>query len=295
MDLPDSPRPAPSTSTTSTASTTEEAKRTAAQQDLAPLPKRRGLDLSLSQVVGGSLAAATAAALTSKLGLAGTILGAAGISLVTALAGALYTQSLRRTQARVRAAAARAAPAYRPRGGATPPPDDDTADRDEAVRAPDGAARDDGPRTGRRPHTGDVVPHPAPRAGALLAGLNLRRVVLSTVAVFALALAGLTGFELATGQSVSGVSGTTIGELARVGQDPGGTGTGGQRPDREPARSTSPDSEPVTEPDAPTSTPAPTTGDPEPGPTPSGDPTPTTPPAPTEPPISTPAPVNPPT
>jgi len=64
------------------------------------------LDLSLAQVAGGSLAAATAAALSSGLGVAGTIAGAAVISVVTAVAGALYTQSLRRTRAHTRAVAA---------------------------------------------------------------------------------------------------------------------------------------------------------------------------------------------
>ncbi len=77
-----------------------------------PLPGQRSrpvrriqLDLSPSQVAGGSLAAATAAALSSTLGVAGTIVGAAVFSLITAVVGALYTQSLRRTRTRMAAAA----------------------------------------------------------------------------------------------------------------------------------------------------------------------------------------------
>jgi hypothetical protein len=61
-----------------------------------PTPSRR-LDLSLAQVVGGSLAAATAAAAGSRLGVIGTISGAAIISVVASVASAFYTTSLRHT------------------------------------------------------------------------------------------------------------------------------------------------------------------------------------------------------
>ncbi|MDQ6642174.1 MAG: hypothetical protein M3Y66_06745, partial [Actinomycetota bacterium] len=61
------------------------------------------LDLSLTQLIGGSAAAATAAALGSRLGVVGTIVGAALVSVISAIAGAVYTQSLRRTREMVRA------------------------------------------------------------------------------------------------------------------------------------------------------------------------------------------------
>ncbi len=62
-------------------------------------PRRATLpDLSLTQMIGGSLAAATAAALGSRLGLVGTIAGAAVGSVVTALAANLYTSSLHRAR-----------------------------------------------------------------------------------------------------------------------------------------------------------------------------------------------------
>ena len=47
------------------------------------------LDLSLTQLLGGSAAAATAAA-GSRLGVVGTIAGAAVLSLVSAIAASLY-------------------------------------------------------------------------------------------------------------------------------------------------------------------------------------------------------------
>ncbi|WP_076260911.1 hypothetical protein [Intrasporangium flavum] len=61
-------------------------------------PRSRLLDLSLTQILGGSLAAATAAALGSRLGLLGTIAGAAIGSVVTAVAANLYTNSMARAR-----------------------------------------------------------------------------------------------------------------------------------------------------------------------------------------------------
>ncbi len=60
--------------------------------------RSRLLDLSLTQIVGGSMAAATAAALGSRLGLLGTITGAAIGSVVTAVAANLYTNSMARAR-----------------------------------------------------------------------------------------------------------------------------------------------------------------------------------------------------
>jgi hypothetical protein len=73
----------------------------------------RKLELSLAQTIGGSLAAATAAAAGSQLGAAGTITGAAVVSVVASVAGALYTSSLRHTGDRVSSVlrAARGGPA----------------------------------------------------------------------------------------------------------------------------------------------------------------------------------------
>src|SRR6478735_9648179 len=64
--------------------------------------KKKGFDLSLTQVVGGALAAMTAAALGSTLGVAGTIAGAALASIVAGVAGSLYTESLRTGREKVR-------------------------------------------------------------------------------------------------------------------------------------------------------------------------------------------------
>src|SRR4051794_41641786 len=59
--------------------------------------KKSGFDLSITQVLGGALAAVTAALLGAQLSVAGTVIGAALASIITAVGGALYTASLRRT------------------------------------------------------------------------------------------------------------------------------------------------------------------------------------------------------
>ena len=64
--------------------------------------KAKQLDLSATQIVGGALAAMTAAALGSRLSVAGTIVGAALASIIAAVAGSLYTASLRRTRDKVK-------------------------------------------------------------------------------------------------------------------------------------------------------------------------------------------------
>ena len=64
--------------------------------------KAKELDLSATQIVGGALAAMTAAALGSQLSVAGTVVGAALASIIAAVAGSLYTASLRRTRDKVK-------------------------------------------------------------------------------------------------------------------------------------------------------------------------------------------------
>lgn len=52
-------------------------------------PRQKMLELSMTQIIGGSLAAATAAVLGSRLGVVGTIAGAMLISIISAVAGAI--------------------------------------------------------------------------------------------------------------------------------------------------------------------------------------------------------------
>lgn len=174
-----------------------------ADPDTSPPPRRPLLDLSLTQLVGGSLAAATGAALASRLGVAGTILGAACVSLISAVAGAAYTQSLRTTRARVRTVSGQ-------------PPRSDT----EAL----GTRAAGSHAAGARP-----TPPPVRRL------LRPQAVLAAAAAVFVIAFASITGYELLTGAPISGGSGgTTLNEVTGTGQAAGTEpGTDGEHPERD--------------------------------------------------------------
>jgi hypothetical protein len=63
---------------------------------------RERVQLSFAQAAASVLATVSAAVLCSFFGVAGTIIGTAVTSLVATIGGALYSYSLRRTQARLR-------------------------------------------------------------------------------------------------------------------------------------------------------------------------------------------------
>ncbi len=129
-------------------------------------PDRPKIDLSVAQIVGGALAAVTAAALGSRLGVAGTLGGAAVASVVAGVASSVYTTSLRRTQEKVRTV----------------------------------------------------------WTGRARTGLPWTRMLGGVVAVFALAIVALTGFELVSGSAVSGGHGTTIERASRAHEPKGSPG-----------------------------------------------------------------------
>lgn len=182
--------PHPQTTTTSSTSSTTFAASAlhggATPAESAPPEHQARLGLSLSQVVGGSLAATTAAALGARLGVAGTLVGAAVASVVSAVAGAAYTHSLRRTREIIRTT--------RVSGGSTHDPAGLPGESVSGV-------------------TTVRVSRPPVR-------LNLRRIIVATVSVFAVAAIAITGFELVSGRALDGGSGTTASQLV-----PGGSST----------------------------------------------------------------------
>ena len=187
-----------------------------------PEPTKPGL--SATQIAGGALASMTAAFLGSRLGVAGTVAGAALVSVVIAVGGTVYTSSLRRTQHHVRRAWAARAPGDSPR-------------RDHGRGA--GAQGTDAPPPAAlsgQPATDPVVPVPRAR-------LRWKPVIVGALAIFALAATVLTGLELATGHALSGGPGTTIGQVS----------AGGPRqsaPTSKPGSSARPTPSPTTRPSA---------------------------------------------
>jgi len=153
-------------------------------------------DLSAAQVVGGALAAMTAAALGSRLSLAGTVIGAALASVIAAVSGSLYTASLRRTRQTVRAVIGGRLTdtAGSPSGQAQP------VSGVSSVVAPSSLpSLDRSARASRR------------------RGLVVRSVV-GAAAIFALAGGALTIYEAASGHALSGGGGTTLSQVQQGGR-----------------------------------------------------------------------------
>ncbi|MEV7872025.1 hypothetical protein AB0P17_39300 [Streptomyces sp. NPDC088124] len=156
------------------------------------------IELSLPQVAGSALAAVAAAVLASQLGVYGTIIGAGVVSVVATCGGSVFQHFFHRTGEQIRVAAVQARPGGRQ--VAVPP------DRGDPVRGSD-------------------VLGPAPPVNeefnrATTHGTRVRgwkRPVLAAGVVFGVAMAGVTGFELISGQGLGGGTGTTVGSVVSGG------------------------------------------------------------------------------
>ena len=205
-------------------------------------PEKPKAALSFAQVAGGALAAMTAAALGSRLSVAGTVVGAALASVIAAVAGSVYTTSLRRTHDRVSAV-------WKGRGRVD-------------VAPPPGPGVDDAAAAASEP----VTPVTSTSVGSTAAGrrrIGWKPILAGALLMFAVAAVALTGIELATGHALSGGSGTTVGQVADGGTTPSSRPTQQATPTPTPTTSTS--SKPTATPSA-TPTSGPTT-DPTPSPT----------------------------
>lgn len=217
-----------------------------------PSAKPRLLDLSATQLIAGALAAMTSAVIGAQLGVAGTILGAAVGSLVAAVATSLYTASLHHTKNKIHSAYV-----AKVHGDQAETTTTTTTTTSGTTAIPP----DDQPTTVLP--VLPVVPTPSEAdLDAELAEdeesdngrtrLRWKPILLSAAAVFALAIASITVFELITGHSLSGGQGTTISEVGPGGSDQPSaapTGSPSPRPTAEPT--TQPTSAPPTEPTAP--------------------------------------------
>lgn len=192
---------------------------------------------NLPQLAGGALAAVTSAALGSRLGVAGTLAGAAIGSLVAAVASTLYTKGLEHTRDGVKRIVRR-----------------DAKGKPEVLEVSEGG------RT--RPATGWRRPL------AITGGMAL-----TAVASFVLAMGVITGWEFGSGQSLDGTGRTTVGQVGngRASTKPSPTATTSASASSRPSASATTTEPATTEPSpsvTPTPTPTPTTA--QPTPTPSG-------------------------
>ncbi len=188
------PTPGPPTGSTSQNASPDATPSGATAADAGTDQRATFLDLSLTQLAGGALAASSAAALGARIGVGGTLLGAALGSLVSAIAGAAYTHSLRRTRDFV---LRRGRPDD---ADGSPAAGEPATDPDELSPTSAGP----GERESARYRRFD------------LGRLEMRRVALGAGALFALVIALLTGIELATGHSLDGKQGTTVGQVTKV-------------------------------------------------------------------------------
>lgn len=274
-------------------------------------PKERRIDLNVPQVAGSAVAAVAAAVAASQLGVYGTILGAGVMSVVATCGGSVFQHFFRRTGEQIREVTVYTRETRDTRGA------HEAGGSGSGRRLPDGSVDattvlrtvtvDPGRTELLEPLTGDgtrpLASYPAYPDEEFTAstthGTRIRgwkRPVLGAVAVFAVSMAGITTYELISGNDLSGGQGTTVGSVVRggtprhddpapsVGGDPGQGRTPGQESggtpgtDPQDGQSRSPDAgqgdRPTTEP-TPTPTPSGPGGDETapaatPTPTPSG-------------------------
>lgn len=231
------------------------------------------VSFSLPQITGGALAAATAAALGSSLGTAGTIFGAAVASVIGGIAGTLYSAGIDRTHRKVTEAIQRGYERVRTEDRPTqqlPATDAETQVLTDAGLIFRDSA-DDLAQT-----RVDLSPVDDPGGDGNGRKPVWKVMAITIAAIFLLALVVVTALELGLGRALDGSDGTTVSQVVRR---PSSTPTPTPTPARPtPARPT-PSATTPTEPATPTITPT------EPTPT-----TPTTPTAPVTSPVS-PAPV----
>lgn len=139
-----------------------------------PDAERKRIDLNVPQVAGSALAAVIAAKLASSFGVYGTILGAGVVSVIATCGGTLFQHFFRRTGEQLRVA--------------------------------------------KTPGAGSPLPGP-PAEGEFSAGTvyrarvkSWRRPVIAAALVFGVTMGGITTYELVSGSSFSGGSGTTVGD-----------------------------------------------------------------------------------
>lgn len=215
---------------------------TSPRSTTSPDGTTRKIDLNLTQIAAAALAAVTSAVIGSRLGALGTLIGAAGASVVTTVGTALYRASLERSQERVRSLAylrrTRTLPVVPNESGAeqSPPTAVNVPATDEQLTG----STDSGPQ-----HQAPSRRFPTLQWGAAIVG---------TLAAFLLAMMVITGFETATGETVGdNGSGTTLGRVVDPAPAPRDSTTTPPSPS-----STTPTSETPTETTAPTDTATPT-------------------------------------
>ncbi|MFJ8193028.1 hypothetical protein ACIQ8D_25175 [Streptomyces sp. NPDC096094] len=166
----------------------------AGETDTRAEVKSKRIDLSVPQVAGSALAAVVAAKLASSFGVYGTILGAGLISVVATCGGSVLQHFFKRTGEQMR------------------------------VKRTVGTVRTGGPAA---PGPGEFTEATVYRARTT----GWKRPVVAAALVFGVTMAGITTYELASGESLSGGRSTTVGSAftghGKSAPDPGESGDSG--------------------------------------------------------------------
>lgn len=184
----------------------------------------RRIEISVAQVVASALAAVSSAFLLSKLGAAGTVIGAAIASVVATVGSALYVHVFRRTSEQLRDVRAQMGPNAL---GVPAAAHDAPLGRSMATPAAANAGADDATRVlpvfdpsthGAEPLAETAGREPVPVPEPSRTRTWLVRSGIAAVAVFAIAMASITVVELGMGRSFAslfgnGGAGSTIGDF----------------------------------------------------------------------------------
>ncbi|MFC7982422.1 hypothetical protein [Streptomyces sp. NPDC057336] len=168
----------------------------AGETDARTEVRSRRIDLSVPQVAGSALAAVVAAKLASSFGVYGTILGAGLISVIATCGGSVLQHFFKRTGEQLR---------VRRTGG--------------GVRTVPAPATGAGPAVAPGEFTEGTVYRARTR--------GWKRPLVAAALVFGVTMAGITAYELASGESLSGGRSTTVGS-AFSGHNKAGSGAGEQ-------------------------------------------------------------------
>jgi hypothetical protein len=234
-------------------------------EPLPPPAPTKKINLTAAQVGASAAASATSAVGASFLGAGGTIAGAALGSVVTTVAGALYTRSLERAGSRLRdttTVLVKRMPSDGVRASSVPTHLGDVAD--PAAGEPAGETTVAVPAE-------PVMPEEAGHLARAAEATEQRRrpwlLIVIAAAGFALAVVGISAAESLLGHPVSGGSGgTSVGRVIGTEPDTSGDRKPTTPPSTEPSAeesattgdepTTEPSSEPSQEPSSQASTPA---------------------------------------
>ncbi|MFE5604630.1 hypothetical protein ACFQ8O_36270 [Streptomyces coelicoflavus] len=167
-----------------------------AEADVSSKGEPRRIDLSVPQVAGSALAAVVAAKLASSFGVYGTIAGAGLISVVATCGGSVLQHFFRRTGEQIRVK--RTVTAVRIGGRTVAVP---------AAVSDAGPVSGAGPASAQAPASGDFTEGTVYRARTR----GWRRPLIAAALVFGVTMAGITAYEVASGQNLSGGRSTTVG------------------------------------------------------------------------------------